>query len=238
MAQAINTAMVMAAGYGKRMRPLTDNLPKPLIEAGGKLLIDHVLDRLSDAGVEKAVVNVHYKAELVRAHMATRGSPQIVISDETDELLETGGGVKKALPDLGPNPFLVCNSDAFWIEDGQSNMDRLIAAWDDQIMDALILVAPVERTVGFTGRGDFHLDDDGRLTRRGPEENALLMMAGVHIMAPILLEGAPDGPFSTNILWDKAAASGRLYGCRLEGLWLHASSYSDLQEIEETVASL
>lgn len=238
MVQSITKAMVMAAGYGKRMRPLTDNLPKPLIEVAGKLLIDHVLDRLSEAGVQTTVVNVHYKAELVRAHMVTRREPKIIISDETDELLETGGGVKKALSELGPDPFLVCNSDAFWIEEGVSNMDRLIATWDDEKMDALILVAPVDRTVGFTGRGDFHLDEAGRLSRRGLDEDAPLMMAGVHIMAPRLLEGAPEGPFSTNILWDKAAAQGRLYGCRLDGLWLHASSYSDLQEIEDTVANL
>lgn len=227
-----DSAMVLAAGMGTRMRPLTDNRPKPLVELGGRALLDHVLDRLADAGIARAVVNIHYRADQIETHLAGRVRPQILISDERDEILDTGGGVLKALDRLGPGSFFVHNSDSVWIENSSPALEAMIAAWNDEVMDALLLLAPVERSIGYAGAGDFIMDDRGRLARRGPHDSAPYIFAGVSIMHPRLLEGSPEGPFSLNKPWDEAIAAGRLYGMRLDGLWMHVGTPVALSEAE------
>jgi N-acetyl-alpha-D-muramate 1-phosphate uridylyltransferase len=217
-------AMILAAGLGLRMRPLTETVPKPLIELAGKPLIGHALDRLKAAGVERVVVNVHWLPEQIEAWAQTQGSPRIVVSDERDLLLETGGGVAKALPLLGSAPFFVLNSDSLWIEGAKPALERMRQAWASADMDALLLVSSTARTVGYCGQGDFHLDPDGRLARRAPGRLAPFVFAGCYIAAPQLLDDAPEGPFSMNVLWDRALAAGRLYGLCHDGLWLHVGT--------------
>lgn len=230
------TAMVLAAGLGTRMRPLTDVVPKPLVALDGRPLIDHVLDRLAAAGIRRAVVNVHYLADQLVAHLAARAAPEVIVSDERGVLLDTGGGVVRALPKLGDAPFVIHNSDSVWIEGVGSNIDRLIAGWDDTRMDALMLVALGARSLGYEGAGDFKLTADGRLQRRGKGESAPLVFAGVSIAHPRLFAGAPDGAFSLNVPWDRAIAAGRLFGVRLEGLWMHVGTPAALAEAERNVA--
>lgn len=215
------SAMVLAAGLGQRMRPLTDQVPKPLVKVNGKALIDHVLDRIAAAGIDAAVVNVHYKADLLEAHLAARRKPHIVISDERDALLDTGGGVVRALPKLAPGPFLVHNCDATWIEGVGSNLAKLCAAWDDSRMDFLLLCALASTSVGYDGRGDFQMQSDGRLQRRKPQQLVPFAFTGVSIAHPRAFAGAPQGPFSLNRLWDRAIDNGRLFGVRLDGIWMH-----------------
>jgi MurNAc alpha-1-phosphate uridylyltransferase len=215
------TAMVMAAGLGKRMRPLTASRPKPLVEVAGRALIDHCLDRLRAAGVRKAVVNVHYLAGPLDAHLKNRGDGiEIIISDERKQLLETGGGLKRALPLIDADPFLAVNSDNLWI-DGPLDTLRLLAAdWDAARMDALLLVVPLARAYCHAGRGDFHMNAAGALKRRRPNGVAPFVFTGVQILAKRLFEGElPDGPFSTNLLWDRAIAAGRCFGAVHQGLW-------------------
>lgn len=229
-------AMVLAAGIGKRMRPLTATVPKPLIEVAGRSLIDHSFDRLERAEVETAVVNVHYLADLVRAHVSRRKRPQVVVSDERAKLLDTGGGVAKALPLLGPAPFYHLNSDSFWIEGARPNLDWLAAGWDDATMDALLLVSPTVRAIGYSGRGDFRLDPAGRLARRGEREVVPFVYAGAAILHPRLFEGCPEGPFSLNRLFDRAIEAGRLFGVRMDGLWLHVGTPEAIAEAEMSIA--
>jgi len=217
-------AMVLAAGLGTRMRPLTERRPKPLLEVGGKALIDHVLDRLADAGVERAVVNVHHFAEQIERHLAARSKPKIVISDERGLLLGTGGGVVKALPELGAAPFFHINSDTIWIDGVQPNLTRLAEAFDLAAMDALLLLAPTIGSIGYAGRGDFAFAADGRLRRRGEREVAPFVYAGAAILTPALFAGAPSGEFPLPLLFARAAEAGRLHGLRLEGLWMHVGS--------------
>jgi MurNAc alpha-1-phosphate uridylyltransferase len=217
-------AMVLAAGLGVRMRPLTDTRPKPLVAVAGKALVDHVLDRLADVGVERAVVNVHYMAEMMQAHLAARTRPQIVISDERGLLLGTGGGVVKALPELGDAPFFHINSDTIWIDGVQPNLTRLAQAFDPTAMDALLLLASTTGSIGYAGRGDFTMQPDGRLVRRGEREVAPYVYAGAAILSPALFRDAPAGEFSLTDLFDRAAALGRLHGLRLEGLWMHVGT--------------
>jgi MurNAc alpha-1-phosphate uridylyltransferase len=214
-------AMVLAAGLGNRMRPLTDKIPKPLVPVAGKPLIDHVLDRLADAGVARAVVNVHYMAEQIEQHLAYRTRPQIVISDERGLLLGTGGGVARALPQLGHAPFFHINSDTIWVDGVQPNLARLAETFDADTMDALLLLAPTTGSIGYAGRGDFAMAPDGRLRKRGEQEVAPFVYAGAAILSPALFFGAPSGEFSLTALFDRAAAAGRLHGLRLEGLWMH-----------------
>lgn len=217
----IKTAMVLAAGLGTRMRPLTDDRPKALVEVRGRALIDHVLDRLVDAGVERAVVNVHWFADRLEQHLKGRGrGPDIVISDERAELLETGGGLRKARPLLGGDPVFVANIDSVWIDRGDALSD-LARRWNPEIMDAALLLARREGSIGFEGDGDFFLDDDGRLTFRGDAASAPFAYMGVHITRPGYADDGPDGPFSLSPLWRKSAAEGRLYGCVLDGDWMH-----------------
>ena len=224
--------MVLAAGIGKRMRPLTVTVPKPLIEVAGHALIDHGLDRLERAGVETTVVNVHYLAGLVRAHLAKRKRPEIVISDEQAELLDTGGGIAKALPVLGDEPFYLLNSDSFWIEGARPNLDWLAAAWDDATMDALVMLAPTVKSVGYHGRGDFRMDPSGKLYRRREREVVPFAYAGAAILHPRLFQGCPRGAFSLNRLFDKAIEQERLAGMRMDGLWLHVGTPDAIAEAE------
>ena len=217
-------AMVLSAGLGTRMRPLTEHMPKPLVEVDGKALIDHVLDRLADAGVERAVVNVHHFAEQIERHLATRTKPQIVISDERGLLLGTGGAVVKALPELGGAPFFHINSDTIWIDGVQPNLTRLADAFDPASMDALLLLAPATGSIGYAGRGDFAFAADGRLRRRAEREVAPFVYAGAAILAPALFTGAPKAEFPLTDLFDRAALAGRLHGLRLEGLWMHVGT--------------
>ncbi|WP_294190896.1 nucleotidyltransferase family protein [uncultured Sphingomonas sp.] len=215
------TAMVMAAGLGKRMRPLTALRPKPLIAVAGKPLIDHVFDRLRDAGVERAVVNVHYLADALEAHVTHRVSGlDVVVSDERAQLLETGGGLVKARDLLGDAPFLVVNSDNLWL-DGPTDAIRLLAAqWDDATMDALLLLVPYARAHNHRGQGDFHLDASGKVTgRRRTGRVAPFVYTGVQILSPRVIADWPEGPFSTNLFWDRAIAAGRAFGVVHQGLW-------------------
>lgn len=227
--------MVLAAGLGTRMRPLTDDRPKALVEVGGRTLIDHVLDRLADAGVERAVVNVHWFADRLEAHLAPRTRPAVAISDERAELLETGGGLKKARPLLGDDPVFVANIDSVWIDRGDA-LSGLIRLWDPDRMDAALLLARREGSIGFEGGGDFFLADDGRLTFRGEAAGAPYAYMGVHITRPGYVADGPDGPFSLSPLWRKSAAAGRLFGCVLDGDWMHVGDPQARDEAEARLA--
>ncbi|MFO1187116.1 MAG: nucleotidyltransferase family protein [Alphaproteobacteria bacterium] len=231
-APPITRAMVLAAGLGTRMRAVSGDLPKPLVKVAGKALIDHVLDRLAAAGVEEAVVNLHYKAEAIEAHLKSRRVPRIAFSDERGQLLDTGGGVAKALPHFKGEPFFYSNSDTVWREGARSSLADMRAMWDAERMDALMLVAPTVRSTGYEGRGDFTMDREGHLTRREEKRVAPFVWAGVQIVHPRLFEGAPQGAFSTNVLWDRAAKANRLFGIRLEGLWMHVGSPDGLKAAE------
>ena len=217
-------AMVLSAGLGTRMRPLTERMPKPLVEVGGKPLIDHVLDRLAAAGVERVVVNVHHFAEQLERHLAGRSKPEITISDERGLLLGTGGAVVKALPLLGEAPFFHVNSDSIWIDGVNPNLVRLAEGFDPAAMDALLLLAPTTGSIGYAGRGDFAFAADGRLTRRAERAVAPFVFAGAAILAPTLFKDAPQGEFPLTMLFDRAVEQGRLYGLRLEGLWMHVGT--------------
>src|SRR6266700_7815319 len=217
-------AMVLAAGLGTRMRPHNGQIPKPLVNIGGKALIDHVLDRLAQAGVERAVVNVHHLADQIEGHLQSRQRPRIVVSDERGELLGTGGGLVKALPELGDAPFFLINSDTIWIDGVKPNLDRLAGAFAPHRMDALLLLAPTTTSIGYFGRGDFSMTPEGRLNRRGERAVVPFVYAGAAILAPRLFEGAPAGAFSLTTLFERAAGAGRLYGLRLEGVWMHVST--------------
>lgn len=224
MSRIGHAAMVLAAGYGQRMRPLTLTRPKPLIEVKGRALIDHGFDRLREARVETAVVNVHYLPDQIEAWAARQPSPHIMISDERNVILDTGGGIVRALPLLGPDPFFVMNSDSFWVDEGTPALERLRQEWDDTVMDCLLLLCPLSQTVGYDGNGDFVLRDDGRVLRRGRAEGEPLAYIGGYLVAPRLFREAPDGAFSMNLLWDRAIASGRLFGIAHRGRWLHVGT--------------
>jgi MurNAc alpha-1-phosphate uridylyltransferase len=227
--------MVLAAGLGERMRPLTATRPKPLIEVADKALIDHMLDRLVEAGVETAVVNVHYFAEQIERHLAARTAPRIVISDERGALLDTGGGVVKALPLLGDAPFFHCNADTIWIDGVAPNLTRLADAFDAGAMDALLLLASTSGSIGYSGRGDFTMAADGRLTRRVERGVTPFVYAGAAILAPALFAGAPQGAFSLNRLFDRAIEHGRLYGLRLDGVWMHVGTPDAIAQAEAAI---
>jgi MurNAc alpha-1-phosphate uridylyltransferase len=217
-------AMVLAAGLGTRMRPYNGQVPKPLVAVGGKALIDYVLDRLADAGVERAVVNVHHLADQIERHLAHRTRPQIVISDEREALLGTGGGPVKALPQLGGAPFFHVNSDTIWIDGVTPNLTRLAAAFDPGRMDALLLLAPTATSTGYSGRGDFAMAADGTLTRRGERDVVPFVYAGAAILTPAFFATAPAGASSMSPLFDRAIEAGRLHGLRLEGVWMHVGT--------------
>jgi MurNAc alpha-1-phosphate uridylyltransferase len=230
-------AMVLAAGIGMRMRPLTDRMPKPLVNVGGRALIDHVLDRLADAGVERAIVNVHHFADQIERHLAGRQHPQVVISDERERLLDTGGGIVKSLATLGDDPFFLVNADTIWIEGVRPNLDRLAAAFDPAAMDGLLLLAPTATSIGYEGRGDYALAADGRLRRRAEREIVPFVYAGAAILAPALFDAPPVGAFSLTRLFDRAEAHGRLHGLRLEGLWMHVGTPAAIAEAEAAIVA-
>jgi MurNAc alpha-1-phosphate uridylyltransferase len=235
MAAQPKTAMVLAAGLGTRMKPLTDKRPKPLVEVAGRALIDHALDRLAEAGIERAVVNVHHFAEQLERHLAARKKPQITISDERGLLLGTGGGVLKALPALGDEPFFHINSDTLWIDGVKPNLARLAESFDTKTMDALLLLASTTGSIGYAGRGDFGMAPDGRLLRRGEREVAPFVYAGAAILSRALFDHAPEGEFSLTDLFDRAAEHGRLHGLRLEGLWMHVGTPNAIALAENSI---
>ncbi len=219
----IRTAMVMAAGLGTRMRPLTDDRCKALVEVGGRALIDWTLDKLAAAGVARAVVNVHHFADRLEAHLAGRGDLEILISDERDRLMDTGGGLTKAADKLGRDPIFVANIDALWLdaEAGPGELEALGEGFDAGAMDFRLMLSAMDHTLGFSGSGDFFMDRDGRLRRRGASDRAPYAYAGVQVLHPRVLDGASREPFSTNQLWDEAAARGRLFGRAMDAFWMH-----------------
>jgi MurNAc alpha-1-phosphate uridylyltransferase len=232
-----NRAIVLAAGLGTRMRPYNGHVPKPLVQIGGKSLIDYSLDRLADAGVDRVVVNVHHLADALERHLASRRRPHIVISDERTELLGTGGGIAKALPQLGDAPFFLVNSDTVWLDGVKPNFARLAEAFDPATMDALLLLAPTTNSIGYSGRGDFAMLPDGRLRRRGEREVVPFVYAGAAILSPALFAGAPAGAFPLTPLFDRAGAKDRLFGLRLEGLWMHVGTPEAVAAAEAALAA-
>jgi N-acetyl-alpha-D-muramate 1-phosphate uridylyltransferase len=218
--------MVMAAGLGKRMLPLTLDRPKPLLSVAGKLLIDHSLERLAEAGVKRAVVNVHYRAEMVEDHLAAHNHGlDIVISDERAQLMETGGGLMQAKHLLNADPFLCVNSDNIWTNGAENALQRLADHWDDALMDMLLLLVPLAQANNHSGKGDFNLSAEGRLSRRAPdEETAPYVFTGIQMMTKRALVDAPHGPFSTMLLWERAIAVGRCFGLVHDGLWFDVGS--------------
>ena len=232
---APKTAMVLAAGLGERMRPLTDKKPKPLVEVAGKPLIEHVLEKLAEADVEKAVVNVHYFADMIEKRLASRKKSGIVFSDERNLLLDTGGGIVKALPQLGTEPFYLVNSDSIWIDGVRPNLVRLAEEFDPARMDALLLLAPSATSIGYSGRGDFAMAPDGRLHARAERQVVPFVYAGVAVLSPSLFKGAPEGAFSLTKLFDRASESERLYGLRLDGVWMHVGTPDAVELAEDAI---
>ncbi len=238
-AEVPKTAMVMAAGLGKRMRPLTATRPKPLIEVAGKALLDHVLERIRAAGVEKVVVNVHYLADAIEAHLASRPHGlDVVISDERKLLMETGGGLVQAEALIDTDPFLAINSDNFWVDGPADTLKLLASHWDDSKMDALLLLVPLARAQNHRGMGDFHMDRSGRLRRRDKSHVAPFVFTGIQMLSKRLLRGAPEGPFSTNILWDRAITEGRCYGAVHQGLWFDVGTPKSIPQTEAALENV
>ena len=229
-------AMVLAAGLGTRLRPVTANKPKPLVTVGGRSLIDRALDRLQDDGVGTAVVNLHYLGEMIETHLKDRPHPQIVFTRE-ETLLDTGGGIAAALPLLGEAPFLVTNSDVFWLNGPTSALGRLSTAWDDETMDGLLMLHSTVEAFGYDGVGDFNIDPFSRLARRPEKEVSPYLFTGVQILHPRLFADAPKGAFSMNPLWDRAIEAGRLYGMIHDGEWFHVGTPQGLAEAERYLAT-
>jgi MurNAc alpha-1-phosphate uridylyltransferase len=233
------TAMIMAAGLGKRMRPLTATRPKPLIEVGGKALLDHVLDKLRTAGVRKVVVNVHYLADSLEAHLATRAhGMEVAISDERDLLLETGGGLVRAEPLIDCDPFLSLNSDNLWVDGPADTLKLLASQWDGERMDALLLLVPLSSARNHKGIGDFHMDRSGRIRRRDKSHVAPFVFTGIQMLSKRLLRDAPAGPFSTNILWDRAIGEGRCFGAVHHGLWFDVGNPEAIKQTEAVLENV
>jgi MurNAc alpha-1-phosphate uridylyltransferase len=233
------TAMIMAAGLGKRMRPLTATKPKPLIEVGGKALLDHVLERLRVAGVKKVVVNVHYLADALEAHLASREHGfEVVISDERNLLMETGGGLVQAAPLIDCDPFLALNSDNLWVDGPADTLKLLASHWDDAKMDALLLLVPLARALNHKGMGDFHMGRTGRIRRRDRSHVAPFVFTGIQMVSKRLLRDAPPGPFSTNILWDRAIEEGRCFGAVHQGLWFDVGTPQSIQMTETALENV
>lgn len=224
-------AMVLTAGLGRRLRPLTDRLPKPLVNVGGQTLLDRILERLVEVGVEEVALNLHHLGARIEEHLQGRDRPRLQYSREA-ELLETGGGVRQALPLLGAEPFFVVNGDILWLDGHTPALKRLAQLWDPARMDALLLVHSAAQARGIEGFGDFFLDPEGLVRRRREREVAPFIFAGVQILKPGLFESAPDGPFSLNVLYDRALEAGRLFGLRHDGLWFHVGSLDGLAEAE------
>ena len=232
MLKRVKAGMVLAAGLGLRMRPLTETTPKPLIPVAGRTLLDRMIDRFQDAGVETVVVNVHHLADQVNEHLKNRAAPAIIISDERDSLLETGGGLKKALGLLGDQPFFAANADAILLNANTPALGRLMEQWDDEKMDGLLLLHSTVEAYGYTGAGDFNADATGKLVRRAELEIAPYLFTGVQLLHPRLFDGAPDGPFSLNVLYDKALENDRLFGVVHDGEWFHVGDPEGLADVE------
>jgi MurNAc alpha-1-phosphate uridylyltransferase len=231
------TAMVMAAGLGKRMRPLTATRPKPLVEVAGAALIDHVLDRLAASGVTRAVVNVHYLADALEAHLRRNDHGlDIAISDERAKLLETGGGLIKALPLIDTDPFIQVNSDNFWVDGPVDALQLLAERWDDATMDVLLLLVPLSRANCHGGKGDFHMDAAGRISRRRIGRIAPFVFTGVQMLSKRLITEPPTDVFSTNVFWDRAIESGRCYGVVHQGLWFDVGTPPAIARTEALLA--
>ncbi|WP_207477772.1 nucleotidyltransferase family protein [Arenibaculum pallidiluteum] len=231
---SLTHAMVLAAGLGTRMRPLTLERPKPLIEVCGRTLLDHALDRIQEAGIGNAVVNTHYMGEMIASHLAGRTTPRIDLSPEP-ELLETGGGVARALPKLGGGPFLVANADNLWFDGPRPAVERMVRAFDPEAMDTLLLLVPTVASYGYDGPGDYTMDQVGRLTRRAPGRVAPFVFSGVMIAAPAAYADVPAGAFSNNLLFDRAQERGRLFGIRHDGLWFHVGTPDAIAEVERVM---
>jgi MurNAc alpha-1-phosphate uridylyltransferase len=228
-------AMILAAGLGKRMRPITDTMPKPLVRIAGRTLLDRGLDSLAAAGVEKAIVNVHHFPGQIAAHVASRKKPRIVISDESGGLLDSAGGIIKAQPELGAEPFFILNADTFWIDHGQPNLKRLALEWDAAKMDILLMLADLKSATGHTGSSDFLATSDGALRRSGGAPRGLIY-AGVGIVQPRIFDGAPSGPLSLNRYFDAAISAGRLFGMKMDGHWITVGTPDAIPLAEATVA--
>ncbi len=234
--EPLDTAMVFAAGLGTRMRPITDTLPKPLVKIGGKAMLDHMLDRLAEGGVTRAIVNVHHLADQIEHHLEGRTQPEIIISDERAKLLDQGGGIRKVLPLIGDADFLICNTDAVWLEGPHSAIAALRAAWRPEEMDVLLLVAATSGSVGVDWPGDFHMGPDGRLTKRAEREVSAFVYAGVGIIKASLFKDATDEVFRLAPYFFRAAEAGRLFGLRLNGQWLHVGAPDAIGEAERAYA--
>ncbi|WP_291847621.1 nucleotidyltransferase family protein [Bradyrhizobium sp.] len=226
-------AMVLAAGLGLRMRPLTEHLPKPLVRVAGQPLLDHVLDKLAGAGVAEAVVNVHYLPDQIIQHAASRARPRVVISDERSHVLGTGGAVVKALPLLGKEPFFLVNADTMWIDGVRPNMTRLAETFDPDLMDILLLMAPTTSSIGYGGRGDYAMLPDGALRKRREHQVVPFVYAGAAIMSPSLFADMPAGEFSLTMIFDRANEQERLFGLRLDGVWMHVGTPDAVEAAEE-----
>ena len=233
---ASDTAMIMAAGLVKRMRPLTAAQPKPLVRVAGKPLIDYALDRLADSGVAHAVVNVHYLADALEAHVLERKHPRVIVSDERAELLETGGGMIKALPHL-PDPFFCLNADNIWLDGPRDAFSDLSARWNPDEMDALLLVVSHTRAANFAGPGDFYMDPNGMISRRKPGRIAPFIYTGIQLVSHRLLRDAPEGKFSTNLLWNRAIEEGRLFGLAFTGQWFEVGTPQAIAPTEDALKS-
>jgi len=231
-------AMILAAGLGTRMRPLTNDTPKPLVKVAGRSLIDHAIDRLKGAGVRMIVVNVHYHADKLRHHLARRDDVEIRISDETDAILGTGGGIVRALPHFEGEPFFLHNSDSIWAEGYGHALERVNARWNPETMDSLLLMASLVTSMGYEGRGDFLMDSEGRLTVVPEGQLSPFAYPGAAILHPRLFEGAPRGAFPLLQLWERAIEKGRLFGVRLDGVWMHVGTPEALKEAEAFLADL
>jgi N-acetyl-alpha-D-muramate 1-phosphate uridylyltransferase len=232
----VTHAMILAAGFGTRMRPLTLTTPKPLVKVAGKALIDYGIDKLRDAEVPRAVVNGHYLADQIETWSKTIGSPQVTFSDERDAILDTGGGIVRARSLLGADPFFVLNADCFWLDGKTPALDRLRRAWNNDGMDCLLLLCDPDHTTGYDAKGDFILDAEGRIVRRKEMSDAkALAYIGVYLVHPRLFEAAPPGAFSMNRLWDKAMADGRLFGLAHDGHWLHVGTVDAIQAAEDVL---
>jgi MurNAc alpha-1-phosphate uridylyltransferase len=226
-------AMVLAAGLGLRMRPLTDRMPKPLVPVAGRALLDHVLDKLGNAGVSQAIVNVHYLPDQIIDHVTARAKPRVTISDERDQVLGTGGGVVKALPLLGAAPFFLVNADTMWIDGVRPNLARLAEAFDPARMDILLLMAPTTSSIGYDGSGDYAMLADGALRKRREHQVVPFVYAGAAIMSPSLFASAPKGEFSLIRVFDSANEQERLFGLRLDGVWMHVGTPDAVGAAEE-----
>ena len=230
-----HTAMILAAGLGTRMRPITDTLPKALVKVCDKTLLDHGLDALDNSGIDRVVVNVHHHADMVEQHLK-KSRQNILISDERKKLLNSGGGIANALDKLGDQAFFILNADSFWLEGCKPNLSRLQDTWNSDEMDILMLLSSMTTAVGYENAGDFYMDGEGRLSRREEGQTAPFAYVGAAIIHPRIFADAPEGAFNLNILFDQAIEAGRLFGIRMEGLWLHVGTPQAIEEAEEAIA--